>query len=398
MQILRYLIFLPNITFSLVPAEIFPWALVYSFFKERKIYIGLIPVLLLIFFSSFYTLYLTNGSELSNVFRVSFAYLNPLILFVVLIRADEQEIIKIINCLKNIFFGLLILGTLQTLNLIDFLDPIFKTMVPRSSAGSLADYDRGVTLLSSEPSRAGLELLLIYACYRACSSINFKKIILLDFIVICFQIFIIQSATGVLVSLLFFLYLYKYIALLFSPFIILFILESASESRLIYIATELIQSVTFLEFMNLLIDFSGFRGTSVLSAYYYGVNNFFGGGLGLWEVSSIEALKSLGIDPGKYTYYREYSNGLYLEARPEAYMANVALDFGILGLCIYFIFLYPFIKMIFLIGKVIFPISLLFFFIIFLSGSVGNPVPWIAFALTIQYFKFKDQAIQIYEK
>lgn len=384
MQFLRYLIFLPGITFSFVASEIFPWALFYTFFKERKFYIGLLPFLLLILFSSIYTLIISDGNQLYNIIRVGLAYINPILIFIFLLRANDIEIKRLLNCARYIFFLFIALGFLQINGLIGFLDPVISTLIPRGSATALMDYDRGVTLLSSEPSRAGIELLLVYAIYRIAFLKNSFKKIMFDVFIILFQLLVLQSATGILVSFVYFAYIYKFTFILLGPLGIYLAIDSFNDSRIIYIISELAGSITLDNFLFLLMDFSGFRGTSIISSYYYGLSSFLGGGIGLWETSSIDALKAAGIDPGLYTYYIVNADGLYIPARPEAYVANVALDFGILGLIIFLTFLYQPVIMSFKKGKEVYPITILFLFIIFLSGSVGNPLPWIAYALSLR--------------
>ena len=43
-----------------------------------------------------------------------------------------------------------------------FLDPAIKLLIPRGTASSLENFGRGVTLLSTEPSRASYEFIFIY--------------------------------------------------------------------------------------------------------------------------------------------------------------------------------------------------------------------------------------------
>ena len=77
-------------------------------------------------------------------------------------------------------------------------DDFIKFLIPRGSSSALVEANRGVRLLSSEPARAGNEMLFIYILLRKVYINRFKfitDILFLLFIGIILQSFIILALT-----------------------------------------------------------------------------------------------------------------------------------------------------------------------------------------------------------
>lgn len=132
-----YLIFLPSITFSILNAEIFPWAVIFSLLYAVKIDKGLFYIILLFLLSSLYGYFQSEGRISIEILRSIMAYLNAMLVLSFLLQTNFSLVKKLFPVLKNIFFFLIVLGSLQFLGIINFLDPVIKTLVPRGSADSL---------------------------------------------------------------------------------------------------------------------------------------------------------------------------------------------------------------------------------------------------------------------
>jgi hypothetical protein len=73
-------------------------------------------------------------------------------------------------------------------------------------------------------------------------------------------------------------------------------------------------------------------------------------------------------------------------------MANVALDFGLIGVLSVLYMLKPVLALLRSYKRPIFPVTVCFLFGIMASGAAGNPVPWISMALI--YRKFISKTVQ----
>ena len=216
---LRTLVFFPSVTFSLLAdIEIFPWALLYVLFEGLRLSYFLILILFAFFLSWLVNINISNLDPL-QVLRSLLAFLNPLFIFVLLsCQAGEKVIVNFIKLLRYIFWFLMIIGFIQYSGLGVYIDILFNFLVPRAS-GSVLGGVRGVTLLSSEPSRAGYEFLFICLGYRYFFLKDGKKKFIFDLFVFVFEATIIKSATGTLYTLFYLIIrYYKYVLVYcFSP-------------------------------------------------------------------------------------------------------------------------------------------------------------------------------------
>ena len=206
---MRLLIFFPSITFSIISAEIFPWALIYALTKFKALNYKLLVIAIIIAVSSLYVTIRFDGYYLSETIRSAAAYINPLMIFFVLLRIDESEVFKLNRLLQSVLIGLFILGILQYFSLLSFAEPLIQFLVPRGS-GDLLSSIRGVTLLSSEPSRASTEYVFLYAAWRSMAKASPQKLLILDMLIAFFIILIIKSAIGAVMVLLIMTMYYKF--------------------------------------------------------------------------------------------------------------------------------------------------------------------------------------------
>jgi hypothetical protein len=428
MWFLRILSFFPSITFSLLNAEIFPWAfLAAGYYVMRTLMASRIPFpinlyknvgpLMVLFIISIYcaSFYVSFKGDLKpDILRSFGAYLNPLVIFLFLLECPEKEISYFKKLINVLFFVLILLGFSQALGVVNFLDPVFKFLIPRGNATLTGGAGgRGIRLLSSEPARAAYELFFIYIAWVYLREQSVIKQLFLDIFMFLFFILMIRSAMGMVLFAVYIVLKYRlklFLALLPAliiglPFII-GILENAS-SRSMKVLYNIMMSSNLEEVCRYLLSASGDRIVSILSSYKYAFTHPFGGGVGLWAHSSLDALNSVNIHASMIGYFANKGNGGYFSVRPTSYMANIALDLGIIGVLFVLYMLRPVLALLKNYRHPIFPVTICFLFGIMMSGAAGNPVPWIAMALvyrkfiSMESFYFQNQQRleeQFYEK
>ncbi len=369
----------------MLKAEIFPWALLYVIIHNIKVVKYAISVLVVLVFSSAYTVYLNyHNQEFSiiEIIRSDVAYLNSVLIFIFIIKLNYYGISRFNRIIVATFIFLTVLGLMQYSGYFNFLQPIFSFLVPRAQSGDGGF--RGITLLSSEPSRAGIEYLFLGAYIYTLQKEKFLKNLIIALLSI-YIIFFIKSLDGLVLLIVFFtLYFRSKFLLIIAPFSLILYLVSqtdlAASNRALAFINDIF-SLKFWEVFDFITNISGFRISSIFSAFYYGINNLFGAGVGNWQNSSIEAHNLFGYDPTKLFYFIE-NGGVFISLRPSSFLANSMLDFGLIG-TVFFLFKLlqvssPFLKR----GN--FNFFSLFLFSLFFVSSVGNPVPWICCALSLR--------------
>ncbi|TCN85192.1 hypothetical protein EDB65_10747 [Vibrio crassostreae] len=311
------------------------------------------------------------------------SYLNAICAFSVgKIYISRYGVEKFEKLLRFTFIFFISVAILQFLNLIPFLNSFFYLLKGRGGAG-LSDSLRGVSIFATEPSRAAYEMILIYLMVRL-SLVKFHRLKIYDFAFFVFIALVIKSMTGLLLCTIFFAFYYvsfrKLIQL--SIFILLFltslffILEELAQlnNRAINLVIQVLESP---EPIKLFMQASGFRIISIVSSYVYAFNDIWGSGIGSWEQSSLLALDYVDARSLEVPYFY-YSCGEYIcSVRPTSLLANVALDFGLIGIIFMFYFLIKFKNSL---NKKYYHG---FYFIVFLflcSSTVGHPLIWIVIA------------------
>ncbi len=383
------MLFFPSITFGLIGAEVFPWAILYVLYRIRSISARLFPLSALMIISVLATTYNFQGQLIGESIRSFVAYANPILLLLILARTSEREIHRLVNVLKYVLVGLLTFGIIQSSGLIQFVDPFVKALVPRGGAEEFGG-GRGIMLLSTEPSRAAFEMIFLYSAWRTITTLRSSKIVLTDILFALFIVGIVKSAVGLaLISLyLFFIYRSKLILLIiiFAPiFLSMFI-----DTRAVSIAVELASKASPTEAFELLFNASGFRLVSIISAYYSGFTSLIGSGVGAWPISSIDAMNAAGFSADEISYFVYFGDSEFKGIRPTSYVANIALDMGIVGVACLMYLLIPFIMRAWVCGVSLRPLLGLFLFSIFFYGAVGNPIPWLALILATRYCEVRN--------
>jgi hypothetical protein len=218
------------------------------------------------------------------------------------------------------------------------LDTVLSSMISRYSPVSLADWGRGATLLSPEPSYSAHSVLLLgvtvlYLRYR--NSLSRRTTI--GLLTAClFLAFVNQSATMAIILLAYaalLLPLRQLLALGGATLAALLLMDT-SELRFVQVARlgyEFVaenEAQDVIAFTNL---FGSMRTISVAVAYTALLTGrLFGGGLGSWTVDSLNEMARAGIDTGDVKFFTE-ALGYIVEVKPYSHLAMLAFELGILG-------------------------------------------------------------------
>ena len=315
----------PSLNFSLFTAEIFPWAVMLYVFRRRynKNFLLLSIVLIIL---SIVSMYSNDGYQ---VVRQTVAYINILCAFFFVASMSTLERNTFENTIYHFFFGLVVLGILQATNVLQVFDPIFKQFIPRGSLGNLSEWNRGVSLLSSEPSRAAAEFLLLYLIIRP----RFIAKKMLDGFVGLYLLFIVQSVMGVGMWFLALSLLYGGQFIKASLFLIGFVLLGLPElllsGRLARLFEILLTEPT--SFYQALMSMGGQRFVILHAVFETLPNNLIGYGIGSWKESSLVVLEQSSLDGNDFSYFRSRFNGEWAPTKPSGFLPSIALDFGLIG-------------------------------------------------------------------
>lgn len=379
------LLFLPSINFGVTTSEIFPWVLIFFLrnglvLDKRSFYF-----ILVLFLFSCHALILgfDYGFANSDFVRSFAAYVIPIIGYSFTKGMSKNEVNKIVKVTKNLTVFLVILAVFQSTGLINFLQPIFDFLLNRGGADSLTN-GRGVSLMSSEPSRASYELIFMFSLCRLFYKNKVKNILLVDLILSIIVLFFIRSAVGACFLILYLFLNNKKIFILFSTLLSLllsfFTFNSRALTLLIIFLSETDPTIVF----NLILSQSGFRLISIISSVKSGITDLFGRGIGFWKVSSVDALYATKI-PVKVVPY--FINGYYTPIRSTSYFSSLMLDVGIIGGILFTVLLITPIFRGLNSNTETKPILYLFLFYIYLYGSIGNPIPWLVVGIALTYNK-----------
>ena len=376
------LLFLPSVNFSLLAAEIFPWAFIYRILTRSRIYLGELIFIYLVVYGFWLLIFTKYQPGIFDIFRSTLAFANAYLVFELFLKLEKDKVEYLINILKPLIIFLILLGVLQLIGAVNFLDNI-KTFIVQRNAPQFVGGGRGVSLLSTEPSRAAINFIFLYLLYRTVFPVNKIRSIATDFLISIFIIFFIKSAVGVLTWMILLLIIYPKLMLAsiflvsFSPLVI-----ESEISRGLSILTTIFSENDFDSVFNLLLSNSGFRVSSVLSSYIHMFNHVpYGSGLGTAAQASIDAHMNSGFQLNQVTFFAE--QGKFIAVRPTSYAANVALEIGMIGFMLLFTIVYR-VRSLTKYSRYSLSLFILFMVNIFINGSAGNPVPWICSALAVR--------------
>ena len=395
LKILRPLIYLPNVTplKELFSSEIFPWAFVYSLRRRLTLPLGYLVFLVYMLISAAFIL--SQGVRLLVPARALFALLNATLIFFVIIKVDDQEF----GSLKKVFtwvFGINVAVSLvQYFGMFpSFLTPIMRLFIDRFTDAPHGS-GRGVAALFAEPSYASLSIHYYFAYLMFQYKVNQRSLLGYGAIIamIIFDLFIIRSITGLVMIFVYFISLqrWKYIwrgAILFLALslLVIYLANQATEKpRAIEFMYDFIYNQEYQDPMPFLLNESGFRVISVWAAYAYGLVNPLGSGIGGWGTASLEAMDQIGVPATEIGFFASYSGGEFDGVRPTSFVADLFLEMGWVG---FVLFIFAFAKYMF--SKSLFndvssrPVLIMFFFNLFVMGTIGDPLPFIFLALAFR--------------
>lgn len=378
------LVFLPSVTFGLLQAEIMPWALIIALLFWRYVSVTLLFILFLLSLNILiFNLY--QQQLPSDSIRSFAAYANVLIPFFAILSFNSITLFELKRALSISLYLMLAVGALQLTGILALLggNRLIAFLVERGLAEQFGN-GRGITLLSSEPSRAGYEFVFISATFIQFYLKNPQRQLYADLAMLLMLILVIKSAIGLAFGAVYFVGKYGLKAAIPIAVLIggLSFLSGAIESRAISIIWYTLDEDTIYDAFVFLMNQSGFRLISVYSAYIYGIMNPFGGGIGFWETTSLLALEQSGFDAIDLSYFR-FRTGEFFAVRPTSFVSSLFLDTGWLAVLVVYFVVYSSIR---LLGTSRGNRGILaaFFFFIFVVGSIGNPVPWICVALLVK--------------
>lgn len=403
-KVLAYLIYLPNITplRVLFKSEIFPWAFLYSLRKDLRItlpyaiFLGYLVISVSVNLSKF--------NSLIDPARAFFALVNASLIFFALININNKEFRFLSKAFEWVFFVNIALSIIQFIGLFPtFLDPFMRLFLDRFTA-EIYGGGRGVAGLFAEPSYMSISLHYYFAYFMLNRRIVPKSAF--GFIAISsmifFDIYIIRSVTGLvmiaiyLASLQKFKNLLKIGAVLFVVFYItLYTLSKRDDvPRSVDVAVSFIKEKDYQDPLPWLLEQSGFRFVSVWAAYNYGLNHPFGSGIGNWSQASIDAMDAIGVPASAMSFFADLSGNEYLGVRPTSFGAGLMLETGIVGLLLFLIAFYPFVTRKEMYGDTNARALMVFFlFNIFALGTIGDPIPFIFFALAYRTVVIPKEAV-----
>ncbi|WP_371396489.1 hypothetical protein [Fretibacter rubidus] len=388
---LLLLCFFPSITFGVLAAEIFPWAILFfiasiHLIQPRLLVSSGMLILPLLISAAVAT---TNFSGADSLRSVA-AYLNVVAAFIVFLSLRQDAVEASCRLVKNVLIFLIVMGVLQFLNLLGFLEGVLSFIVPRASVTSLSEMgNRGVTLLSSEPSRAGVEIVYLYVLCRLVF-IKEKFGIFLDILCIVFLLTIIKAvqplAFGIFAVSLFLIKKPSHAVAVVAILLIgLTLGVNVEEGRAVVLLETLASSGSFSDAIFFLANESGHRLLTTYAFTAYGFQNPFGAGVGMWPIASIEALRATGVDITQLRYFLIHGDGNYISVRGSGLLSNMMLDVGIVGTSAFIYWVFYATRNIRRKDKTTILVLTLLFVKIAFIGSVGEPLPWIITALALKW-------------
>jgi len=378
------MLFFPSVTFNFIGSEIFPWAICLRLVSRFRLVF--LDVLILLVLAFWFLVGLISYQSL-GVLTTFASYLNPLIAFILVLNCNMSYAKKINEQLNFIFPIFCITAMLQAMGILTVFDVIFEFMIPRGGAVEFGE-GRGVSIFSTEPSRASVELLFMYGALTA-MGYSYRRIkfgsLRSDLFIGLLILGVIKSATGLL---FFFVLLAVRRPVLLWPIVgcisvILFFL--AVEARAVGLIFGIIESSSFTEGLRYLVTQSGFRILSVVSSYIYGIYNFFGSGIGGWEYLAVDSYHLAGFVPSDVNFFRYHYGGNFSALKPTAYGAIVALELGSISVILFAFYLQSRLRLFSLrYTKHELGVIVIFLLYVFFIGAVGNPVPWVCAALVVR--------------
>ena len=385
------LIYLPNINpfVSILKSEVFPWAFVFSLrpgLKLPKAY-----KYFLIYLTVSAGIMVAQGSGLLVPARSLFAIVNASFIFFTLIHVNTKEFEWLGKVFDWVFFANITIGLLQYSSLFpSVLTPIVQVFLDRF-ADSPEGWGRGVAGLFAEPSYASIAFHYYFAYFMLRKRINQKSVLGISLVIAMamYDIFIIRSATGlVMISIYFVAHQHwrdvwrgAIVAVVMAVGVLYVSKRVVELPRSIDLTYQVVFDQRYQDFYDFIILESGHRAIGVLGAYNYGFRSPLGAGLGAWPNASITAMQMMGIEAEQVGYFEAFFDSTYDGVRPTSFVAGLMLEGGWIAAVLFFVAFWHY-----LFRKALFrdshtrPIIFLFLFNVLLLGTIGDPIPFIFLA------------------
>jgi len=403
-RILGALIFLPNIMplKALFSAEIFPWAFLYALRKDLRLTLGYALFLGYIVVSA--VMMLGAFSSVLVPARALFALINASMIFFLLIHVNDEEYGWLVKIFHGVFLANLGLCVVQYLGLFPpFLEPIFRLFIDRFTH-EIYGGGRGVAGLFAEPSYASMAIHYYFAFFMLSKKINPRSLQGIAAIVgiVLFDLFIIRSVTGVVMILIYLISMQRAQYLLKAGLVVMLFLggviyqfgKSPNAPRSIETAYDFFKYGGYQDPTPWLLEQSGFRFVSVWASYKYGFTHPLGSGVGGWGPASIKAMDDIGIKASAMSFFATAMGSEYQGVRPTSFAAGLMLETGIVGLVLFLLAFWPYLK-----ERALYrdthtrSITLFFLFNTFALGSIGDPLPFIFLAMAYRSLVNADGAL-----
>jgi len=389
-KIIKYgffsLLFFPSITFGLLPSEIFPWAIIFSILYIKKCIVEFFFISLL--FLSPIVIGLFSNVDLLEIVRSLFAYYNALLILYVVIRLNGKNLYELINVLKISLSITIIIGLTQYLINNALFDFFVNVLVPRAKTS--VDSSRGVSGLSSEPSRQAIEIIIMYTTLIAINNKIWFKNYINEIILAAYIILVNRSTTGIAFLLIFllirFLYTKKiyYIPFLISIFLFfnLINLDVLLSFRGVNVLSQFSSISNIQNLLTTLINYSGFRLSGIFSAYLnptllgYGIGNIVSG-----------SLEGMLANPFLYKNVWYFTEQGLSGVRSPAFFAGLLIESGVIcTVSVVLLIAKNFPRELFKrnIIKKYYTIPIIFSLLFI--GSIGSPIPFICLGIIINYY------------
>jgi hypothetical protein len=396
-QLLSFLIYLPNVTpfKMLFKSEIFPWAFVYSLRRSFTIPLGYSIFLVYMLLSAVYIL--SKGEPILVPARALFALLNVTFIFFCILKVDDKEFSQLQKAFTWVFGINVVLSLIQYFGLFpSFLTPFMRIFIDRFT-DEPHGLGRGVAALFAEPSYASLSIHYYFAYFMLQHRIDQKSLLGYGAILlmILFDLFIIRSITGLVMIFVYYVSLQerKYIVrgavvLLFVGLLVLYLAKQTDEPpRAVDFLYSVVYDQEYKDPLPFLLNESGFRVISVWAAYVYGFANPLGSGIGGWGPASLIAMDAIGVPATEIGFFASYSGGDFDGVRPTSFIADIFLEMGWVGFVLFVLAFWSYMT-----NKTLFnniyarPVLVMFYFNLFVMGTIGDPLPFIFLALAYREF------------
>jgi hypothetical protein len=376
-------------------SEIFPWAFVYSLRRSFTIPLGYSIFLVYMLLSAVYIL--SKGEPILVPARALFALLNVTFIFFCILKVDDKEFSQLQKAFTWVFGINVVLSLIQYFGLFpSFLTPFMRIFIDRFT-DEPHGLGRGVAALFAEPSYASLSIHYYFAYFMLQHRIDQKSLLGYGAILlmILFDLFIIRSITGLVMIFVYYVSLQerKYIVrgavvLLFVGLLVLYLAKQTDEPpRAVDFLYSVVYDQEYKDPLPFLLNESGFRVISVWAAYVYGFANPLGSGIGGWGPASLIAMDAIGVPATEIGFFASYSGGDFDGVRPTSFIADIFLEMGWVGFVLFVLAFWSYMT-----NKTLFnniyarPVLVMFYFNLFVMGTIGDPLHFIFLALAYREF------------